>query len=88
MMSAKPKWRVLALLLCSALICGGQRLLATNMWQAAPLPTGRLQVTVMDQNGQPLPLVIVIMQRNEMTVAQERTTPSGNATLRQLVPGT
>jgi Carboxypeptidase regulatory-like domain/TonB-dependent Receptor Plug Domain len=88
MMSAKPKWRVLALLLCSALICGSQRLLAANMWQTAPLPTGQLQVTVMDQNGQALPLVAVIVQRNEKTVAQERTTPSGNATLRQLVPGT
>lgn len=61
---------------------------AENLWQAAsPLSTGQLQVTVTDQNGQPLPLVLVIVQQNEKTVAEERTSPSGKATLRQLVPG-
>ncbi len=62
----------------------------------------------MDQNGQPISLVIVIVQQgnapqgnvqqgnaqpsaaeqNTRIVARERTTPSGNATLRQLTPGT
>ncbi|HEV8494282.1 MAG TPA: carboxypeptidase-like regulatory domain-containing protein, partial [Candidatus Angelobacter sp.] len=42
----------------------------------------------MDQNGQPLPLVIVIVQQNDKIVAQERTTASGNALVRQLAPGT
>ncbi|HET9836987.1 MAG TPA: TonB-dependent receptor [Candidatus Angelobacter sp.] len=57
-------------------------------WQTASSPSGQLQVTVTDQNGQPLGLVFVIVQQNDKTVAQERTTPTGTATLRQLAPGT
>lgn len=58
------------------------------LWQSAPSSApGQLQLTVMDQNGQPLGQVFVIVQQNEKTVAQERTTPSGTATLRQLAPG-
>ncbi len=63
-------------------------MVAEGLWQAAPLPAGQLQVTVMDQNGQPLARVIVLVQQNDKTVAQERTTPSGNVVLRQLAPGT
>ncbi len=59
-----------------------------SLWQSSPIPAGQLQVTVTDQNGQPLAQVIVIVQQNEKTVAQERTTASGNVSLRQLVPGT
>ena len=55
-------------------------------WQAASASTGQLQVTVMDQNGQPLSLVIVIAQQENKTVSQERTTPSGKALL-WLAPG-
>lgn len=59
-------------------------------WQsnAASVQPGQVQLTVTDQNGQPLALVFVILQQNEKTVARERTTPSGTATLRQLAPGT
>ncbi|HEX4605817.1 MAG TPA: carboxypeptidase-like regulatory domain-containing protein, partial [Candidatus Angelobacter sp.] len=87
-MSAKTQWRALAALLCLALALGTQPSFAEGLWQAAPLAPGQLQVSVMDQNGQPLPLVIVIVQQNDKTVAQERTTPSGSAQLRQLPPGT
>ncbi|HEV8183116.1 MAG TPA: carboxypeptidase-like regulatory domain-containing protein, partial [Candidatus Angelobacter sp.] len=59
-----------------------------GLWQTTSPSTGQLQVTVMDQNGQPLALVIVIVQQNDKTVAQERTTASGNALVRQLAPGT
>jgi Carboxypeptidase regulatory-like domain/TonB-dependent Receptor Plug Domain len=78
---------VAALLLCSAIFCGRQIAHAAP-WQGASAATGQLQVTVTDQNGQPLPLVIVIAQQDDKVVAQERTTPSGNAVVRQLAPGT
>jgi hypothetical protein len=88
-MSWKIKRRALAaLLLCSALTWGRQRAMAEGLWQSTPLPGGQLQVTVMDQNGQPLALVIVIVQQNDKTVARESSTPSGSAVLRQLAPGT
>jgi Carboxypeptidase regulatory-like domain/TonB-dependent Receptor Plug Domain len=95
MMSANSKWRALVcvskinvLLLCVLLVSGRQSVLAENLWQASPLPPGQLQVTVMDQNGQPLALVIVIVQQNDKTIAQERTTASGSVALRKLAPGT
>ncbi|MGZ4853923.1 MAG: carboxypeptidase regulatory-like domain-containing protein [Candidatus Angelobacter sp.] len=76
----------MALLLCSAILCGRQMVQAAP-WQSVSATTGQLQVTVTDQNGQPLALVIVIAQQDDKIVAQERTTPSGNALLR-LAPGT
>src|SRR6476469_1234937 len=75
-------------LLCIVLAWGDYRSWAEGLWQSAPLSSGQLQVTVMDQNGQPLPLVIVIVQQNDKTVAEQRTTASGNALVRQLAPGT
>jgi hypothetical protein len=88
-MSCKIKQRaVTALLLCSAIVSGWQMAQATAPWQSASTATGQLQITVTDQNGQPLPMVIVIAQQENKVVAQERTTPSGNAVLRQLAPGT
>jgi hypothetical protein len=69
------------------LIQGVPAMMAEGLWQDAPLPAGQLHVTVMDQNGQPLAMVLVLVQHNDKTVAQERTTPSGNAVLRQLAPG-
>ena len=63
-------------------------MLAETLWQISPLSPGQLQVTVMDQNGQPLALVIVIVQQDDKTVAQERTTASGSVALRKLAPGT
>ncbi|HKD78714.1 MAG TPA: carboxypeptidase regulatory-like domain-containing protein [Candidatus Angelobacter sp.] len=58
------------------------------VFQSAPLPSGQVQVSVMDQNGLPLGQVFVIVQQNDKTVAQGRTTPTGTAVLRQLPPGT
>src|SRR5438270_1754365 len=84
---AKPRF-FLALLLCFAFCRSGATGLSALPWQAASPATGQLQVTVMDQNGQPLGLVFVIVQKDDKTVAQERTTPSGTAVLRQLAPGT
>jgi hypothetical protein len=74
-MSWKIKQRALsALLLCFAILCWRQS--AAAFWQSAGLSSGQLQVTVTDQNGQPLRMVIVIAQQNDKAVAQERTTPS------------
>jgi Carboxypeptidase regulatory-like domain/TonB dependent receptor len=87
MISWKTKRALAALFLGSLLIGGRQSIQASGLWQNAPLPPGQLHVTVMDQNGQPLPLVFVILQQNDKTVAQERTSPSGAALLRQLAPG-
>ncbi len=85
-MSSKAMPRVLvSLLLCCAFFCAA-RGAPIPFWQAAAMPAGQLQVTVTDQNGQPLPMVIVIAQQNDKTMAQERTTPSGNALVR-LPPG-
>src|SRR5689334_16542008 len=73
---------VLALLLCVLV-----RSAAWAMpWQSAP--AGQAQFTVMDQNGLPLGQVIVIALQNNKVVAQERTSLTGNAVLRQLAPGT
>lgn len=72
-----------ALLFC---LPGALKLPALNLWQSTEL-AGQLQVTVTDQNGQPLPLVLVMVQQNAKTVAEERTSPAGSATLRQLAPG-
>jgi hypothetical protein len=78
---------VTALLLCTLVSGSGHVALAEAPWQGGSSATGQLQMTVTDQNGQPLPMVIVIAQQNDKAVAQERTTPSGNALLR-LAPGT
>src|SRR6476660_5011483 len=78
---------LLALLLCSLICVSRQVALAEEPLQGASAATGQLQVTVTDQNGQPLAMVIVIAQQNDKAVAQERTTRSGNALLR-LAPGT
>src|SRR5579864_1376481 len=87
-MSWKTKQRVVAaLLLCFAILWLRQIAAAAAPWQGASASTGQLQVTVTDQNGQPLAMVIVIAQQNDKAVAQERTTPSGNALLR-LASGT
>src|ERR1051325_1722240 len=87
-MLAKTKLRLSFILLLSLVCwCNHARLSALPVQVALPA-SGQLQVTVTDQNGQPLALVLVIVQQNEKTVAQERTTPSGTATLRALAPGT
>jgi len=74
-------------ILLALLLCVLVRSAAWAMpWQSAP--TGQAQFTVMDQNGLPLGQVIVIALQNNKVVAQERTTLTGNAVLRQLAPGT
>lgn len=50
--------------------------------------TGRIEVTVLDQNGQALGAVAVKAEQNGNVISQARTTPSGNATLSQVAPGT
>src|SRR5579859_8265812 len=82
-MSWHTKHRILmVLLLCTVLPWNEARASAEGLWQGASAGTGQLQATVTDQNGQPLAMVIVIAQQNDKTVAQDRTTPSGNAVLR------
>src|SRR5215469_14166795 len=73
------------LLLCCSI--GKNTVLAMLSQQLATSPTGQVQLTVMDQNGLPLEQAFVIVQQNDKTVAQERTTPTGIAILRQLAPG-
>ena len=99
-MLSKTNRRVLVMvLLCSALAGGKERAVPAGFcFQSSTVATGQLEVTVMDQNGQPLSLVIVMVyqgnlqqsnaEQNARIIARERTTPSGNATLRQLTPGT
>lgn len=87
-MLAIIKLRLFFILLLSLLCWSNAARLLALPWQAASPANGQLQVTVTDQNGQPLGLVFVIVQQNDRTVAQERTTPSGTATLRGLAPGT
>lgn len=88
-MVATMSWKiqqraVTTLLLCSSILCFRQMAAA---WQGLSASTGQLQVTVTDQNGQPLALVIVVAQQGDKIVAQECTTPSGKALMR-LAPGT
>ncbi len=88
-MASGTKSRLLfAFLLCFALNCRALTISAPWQPSQAAAQTGQLQLTVTDQNGQPLGQVYVILQQNNQTVARERTTPSGTATLRQLAPGT
>jgi hypothetical protein len=54
---------LLALLLCSLICVSRQAALAEEPLQGASAGTGQLQVTVTDQNGQPLAMVIVIAQQ-------------------------
>lgn len=55
--------------------------------QVAPAP-GSLRITVLGSNGQPLASAIVQVEQKGKMVAQDRTTPSGNAVLGHLSPGT
>jgi hypothetical protein len=88
-MAVKTKLRLFFILLfCSAVFQAGAAEPVVLPWQSVSAATGQVQVTVTDQNGQPLGLVFVIVQRNEKTVAREQTTPSGTATLHQLAVGT
>jgi hypothetical protein len=72
------RFRGCVLLLCAAL-AGAQT------QQSAP--SGQLQITVMDPNGQPLDAVLIQAQRAGKTIVQDRTPPSGFALLERLAPG-
>jgi len=50
--------------------------------------TGQVDITVTDQNGQPLAGAQINVEQNGKRLAMERTTPSGNALVRNLAPGT
>ena len=76
------KIRFLVLLLGSSL---SMHVSAFALWQAAP--AGEIDVTVLDQNGQPLPGAAVSVAQNGKQVVLDRTTPSGNAVLKSLVSG-
>ncbi|HWG48368.1 MAG TPA: carboxypeptidase regulatory-like domain-containing protein, partial [Candidatus Acidoferrales bacterium] len=54
------------------------------MWQVSP--AGKLDVTVTDQNGQPLASAVVTLQQNGKTVS-EHTTPTGHILLDRLPAG-
>jgi len=54
------------------------------MWQASP--AGKLDVTVTDQNGQPLASAVVTLQQNGKTVS-EHTTPTGHILLDRIPAG-
>jgi hypothetical protein len=56
--------------------------------QPQPAPVGRLHVTVMDPNGQPLSAATVLVELGGKTISQDRTAPSGYAFLTRLAPGT
>src|SRR5215469_10585158 len=54
--------------------------------QQPPSP-GSLRITVLDPNGQTVSSAIILAQQNGKTVAQDRTTPTGEALLNRLAPG-
>jgi hypothetical protein len=75
----ETKLRLLLILLCLA--PQGAR-----AQQAAS--TGQLHVTVTGPNGELIPAVLVQLEQNGTPVSQERTTPTGDAILRRVAPGT
>jgi len=62
------KRAITALMLWSLICVGCQAAQAEEPWQGASAATGQLQVTVTDQNGQPLRMAIVMAQQNEKTI--------------------
>lgn len=81
---------LLALLLfCSGLTSGKGRTHRGGLQQQTPpAASGQMNISVTDQNGQPLSSVLVVLLQDDKTISLERTTPSGIAILRQLAPGT
>ena len=68
------------LLCCFAVIC---RMAAIG--QTAP--EGKLDITVTDQNGQPLASALVLVQQDGKTISQAQTTPSGRLSLDHIPAG-
>lgn len=64
--------------------CLGVTSIAAGLWQATP--PGKLDVTVTDQNGQPLASAVVTLQQNGRTVS-EHTNPTGHILLDRLPAG-
>ncbi|HSM84887.1 MAG TPA: carboxypeptidase regulatory-like domain-containing protein [Candidatus Limnocylindrales bacterium] len=79
-MLLRNELRFFVLLLVFAWTCGGLVIAQTGS-------PGAVQLTVTDQNGQPLPAVIVLIEQNGKTIFQGRTTPSGNAGFQHIAPG-
>jgi Carboxypeptidase regulatory-like domain len=50
-------------------------------------PEGKLDITVTDQNGQPLASALVLVQQNGKTISQAQTTPSGRLVLDHIPAG-
>jgi hypothetical protein len=63
-------------------------LLTAALAGAQAQPAGQLQITVMDPNSVPLNGVLVQVEQNGKTVAENRTTPSGYILASGLAPGT
>ncbi|MGE5322795.1 MAG: carboxypeptidase regulatory-like domain-containing protein, partial [Actinomycetota bacterium] len=76
--NAKLRGSMILLLCCFAVTC-------RMAGQAAP--EGRLDVTVTDQNGQPLASALVLVQQNGKTISQAQTTPSGRLLLDRIPAG-
>lgn len=53
----------------------------------AQTQSGQIELTVTDQNGQPLPAATVNLEQSGKPVSQQRTTPSGIVDFRGLTPG-
>jgi len=75
---SKTEFRCVILLLCAAL-AGAQT--------QPSVPTGNLDVTVLDEDGQALPAAFVLVEQAGKVILQERASPSGNALLHRLAPG-
>ena len=69
------------LLLCCFTVTCSIAALAQNA------PEGKLDITVMDQNGQPLASALVLVQQNGKTISQAQTTPSGHLLLDRIPAG-
>lgn len=67
-------------------MAGAQAVASAQAQTAAP--AGQIQITALDPNGQSLNAVLVIVERDGKVIAQDRTTPSGYASLGRLAPGT
>jgi hypothetical protein len=77
--------RLFSLLLLFSTLAWGSNRRHLLLWQAAA--TSQVEITVTDQNGQPLVAAQISIEQNGKQLARERTTPSGNAVARNLAGG-
>lgn len=78
--NAKFRGSIVLLLCCFAVTCS-----MAVLGQTAP--EGAVDISVMDQNGQPLASALVLVQQNGKTISQARTTPSGRLVLDHIPAG-